>query len=93
MNTASPLFPREEVRSFLTRKEIISRAVPASKIALDLEAPMSSNLALLGFCSAYEDNPFDYDSLKQTIAEISPDRFRDKNLSIFDAGHQQAKKG
>jgi hypothetical protein len=30
--------------------------------------------------------------LRQTVAQISPDRFRDKNLSIFDAGHQEAKK-
>ncbi|NTV57529.1 MAG: hypothetical protein HGA74_09620, partial [Deltaproteobacteria bacterium] len=48
---------------------------------------------LLGFFSAYEDSPFDYETLRQTVAQISPDRFRDKNLSIFDAGHQEAKKG
>jgi indolepyruvate ferredoxin oxidoreductase beta subunit len=93
VNTTSPLFPREEVRSFLAKKEIIPRSVPASRIALDLGAPMSSNLALLGFFSAFEDKPFDVENLRQTIGNISPDRFRDKNLSIFDAGHQQGKKG
>jgi indolepyruvate ferredoxin oxidoreductase beta subunit len=93
VNTASPLFPREEVRSFVARKEIISRAVPAGKIALDLGAPMSSNLALLGFFSAFEDNPFDFENLRQTVGKISPDRFREKSLSIFDAGHQEGKKG
>ena len=93
VNTPSPLFPREEVRGFLARKEIISRAVPAGKIATDLGAPMSSNLTLLGFFSAYEDSPFDYETLRQTVAQISPDRFRDKNLSIYDAGHQEAEKG
>lgn len=92
VNTMSPLFPREEVRSFLTNKQIVSRSVPAGKIALDLGAPMSSNLALLGFCSAFEDSPFDYENLRQTIGKISPDRFRDKNLSIFDAGYQAGKK-
>jgi indolepyruvate ferredoxin oxidoreductase beta subunit len=93
VNTPSPLFPREEVRGFLARKEIISRAVPAGKIAHDLGAPMSSNLALLGFFSAFEDKPFDYDDLRQTIGQISPDRFKDKNVSIFDAGYQEGKKG
>ncbi len=92
-NTASPLFPRKEVRSFLAKKEIISRAVPAGKIALDLGAPMSSNLALLGFFSAFEDKPFDYETLRLTVGQISPDRLRDKNLFIFDAGHQEGKKG
>jgi indolepyruvate ferredoxin oxidoreductase beta subunit len=53
---------------------------------------MSSNLALLGFFSAFEDEPFDYENLRQTIGKISPDPFRDKNLSIFDAGYQEGKK-
>lgn len=93
VNTSSPLFPREEVRGFLAEKGIASRAVPAGKIALDLGTPMSSNLALLGFFSAFEDKPFDYDALKKTITQISPDRFREKNLSIFDAGHQEGNRG
>jgi indolepyruvate ferredoxin oxidoreductase beta subunit len=92
VNTSSPLFPREEVREFLARKEIVSRAVPAAKIALDLGAPLSSNLALLGFFSAFEGEPFGYETLKRTITQISPDRFREKNLSVFDAGHQQGQK-
>ena len=93
VNTASPLFPREEVRGFLAKKEIIFHSVPASKIAQDLGVPMASNLALLGFFSAFEDDPFKYETMKQTIEKISPDRFKDKNLLIFDAGHQEGKKG
>jgi indolepyruvate ferredoxin oxidoreductase beta subunit len=93
VSTSSPVFPREGVKDFFTRKEIVSRAVLAGKIALALGAPMSSNLALLGFFSAFEDKPFDHDTLKQTITQISPDRFREQNLSIFDAGHQEGKKG
>jgi indolepyruvate ferredoxin oxidoreductase, beta subunit len=92
VNTSSTLFPREEVRDFLARKGIVSRAVPAGKIALDLGAPMSSNLALLGFFSAFEGKPFDYDTVKQTLTQISPDRFREKNLLVFDAGYQEGKK-
>ena len=92
VNTSSLLFPREEVRGFLAKKEILSRSIPASRIALDLGVPMSANLALLGFFSAFEDNPFDFEDLRQTVAKISPDRFRDKNLFIFDAGYQEGKK-
>jgi indolepyruvate ferredoxin oxidoreductase beta subunit len=92
VNTSSPFFPREEVRAFLARKEIVSRAVPAAKIARDLGAPLSSNLALLGFFSVFEDQPFGFEALRRTITQISPDRFREKSLSVFDAGHQQGKK-
>jgi Pyruvate/2-oxoacid:ferredoxin oxidoreductase gamma subunit len=80
------------VRDFLANKEIVTRAVPAARIALDLGAPLSSNLALLGFLSAFEGEPFGYEVLRQTVTQISPDRFREKNLSVFDAGHQQGQK-
>jgi indolepyruvate ferredoxin oxidoreductase beta subunit len=92
VNTSSPLFPREEVRAFLDRREIVSRALAAGKIALDLGVPLASNLALLGFFSAFEGEPFGYEALRQTVTQISPERFREKNLSVFDAGHQQGQK-
>ncbi|HZD43888.1 MAG TPA: indolepyruvate oxidoreductase subunit beta, partial [Methanomicrobiales archaeon] len=66
VNTSSPLFPREQVRAFLTRREIVHRVLAADKIARDLGAPLSSNLALLGFFSAFEGKPFDYEALRQT---------------------------
>ncbi|MCP4575191.1 MAG: hypothetical protein GY846_02735 [Deltaproteobacteria bacterium] len=47
---------------------------------------MSTNLALMGFFASFEDKPFTHEELRQTIINVSPDRFRDNNLKVFDAG-------
>jgi len=89
-NTSSPAFPREEIRGYLAEKKILCRGVPATSIATAMGASLSSNLALLGYYSAFAQDPFNPDDLRETIAEISPDRFRDANLTVFDAGFQRA---
>ncbi len=88
-NTSSEGFPRKEVRPYLENMGIVCRAVPASRVASKMRAPMSSNLALLGFFSAFEDGPVGYDDLKKTIDKVSPSRSGTINLKVFDAGFQR----
>jgi indolepyruvate ferredoxin oxidoreductase beta subunit len=89
VNTASPSFPREEVKGYLADNEIICRGIPADSIAMSLGVPLGSNLALLGYFSGFGDEPFSHDELKATIEEISPDRFRENNLKVFNAGFER----
>jgi Pyruvate/2-oxoacid:ferredoxin oxidoreductase gamma subunit len=49
-------------------------------------------LALLGFFSAFSEKPFTFAEIRQTIERISPDRFKEINRKVFEAGHQRAKK-
>ena len=86
VNVFSDAFPESRVRQYLDRREITCRIVPAGKIALDLNAPMASNLALIGFMSAFKESPFSTDEIRQTIDAISPDRFKTVNFRVFDAG-------
>ena len=86
VNTNSRDFPREEVKKFLEEREIVCRSFPASAIALELKVPMATNLALLGCFSAFGEGPFSPEELRETVENISPDRFRENNLLIFDAG-------
>jgi indolepyruvate ferredoxin oxidoreductase beta subunit len=89
VNTNSPHFPRQEVKAFLDKKGIIYRAVPAGSIALELRAPRASNLALLGFFSAFNERAVSHTELRQTIDKISPKKFKDINLKVFDAGYEK----
>ena len=89
VNTSSPSFPREEVKAFLLRQKIQCHGVPASAIALSMGAPLSSNLALLGYFSAFGNDPFNHDDLRAIVLETSPDRFREKNLNVFDAAFER----
>jgi indolepyruvate ferredoxin oxidoreductase beta subunit len=86
-NTPGP-FPREEARPYLERIHAVCRAVPAGQLARELGAPLSSNLALLGFFSAFEKNPLSHEDIRTTIENVSPERFREVNLRVFDAGYQ-----
>jgi indolepyruvate ferredoxin oxidoreductase, beta subunit len=82
-------FPRQEVRPYLEKMGVISRSVPAADMAMDLGAPMSVNLALLGFFSAFKEGPLSHDELRMTIDQVSPDRFKEINLKVFDAGFEK----
>ena len=84
-NADAGLFPREEVRPYIETKRIIPRSVQATKVAMRIGAPMSINLALLGYFAGFDDGPFSVKELRQTVERVSPDRFRDLNLRVFDA--------
>ena len=91
VNARKGSFPRQEVTGYLREKGIVSRAVPAGELAMALGSPLASNLALLGFFSAFQEGPFSYPELRETIDRISPDRFKEKNFLVFDAGHERGK--
>ena len=91
VNADPATFPREQVKAFLQKKEILYRSIPAGTIAQDLGVPMSSNLALLGYFSAFGEGPVGLGHLRATIEKISPERFRESNLRIFDAGSERGR--
>ena len=84
--------PDERVKKFLDDQKISFHAVQAWTIARELGAPRSSNLALLGFCSAHIQHPVDHRGLRKTVENISPDRYREINLKVFDAGFEEGLK-
>jgi indolepyruvate ferredoxin oxidoreductase beta subunit len=92
VNANPDRFPREEIRDLLAKKEIVYRSLPAGSIAQELGAPLFSNLALLGYFSAFGNSLFGPQELRTVIEKISPGRFMQINLKIFDAGHEFATK-
>jgi indolepyruvate ferredoxin oxidoreductase, beta subunit len=88
VNTNTKDFPRQEVKNFLDERHITFHALNASFIALDLGAPRSSNLALLGFFSVFNEKPFSSGDLATTIEQISPSKLKGINRKVFDAGYK-----
>jgi len=80
---------REEVKPYIENMEMGCRFFPASETALRLGAPRSANLALLGFFSAFQNGPVGHDDIRGTIEQVSPDRFREINLKVFDASFER----
>ena len=79
-------FPVPEVKSYLEKQTIQYHSLPARKIALDLGAPVSSNLAMIGFFAGFILDPFTPDDFRETIKTVSPDKFRGINLRVFEEG-------
>jgi len=89
VNAEPDHFPREEVKDYLDNKGMLYRSIPAGAMAQELGTPRSSNLALLGFFSAFDEGPISYKEIKITIDKISPRRFKDLNLKVFEAGYRK----
>ena len=79
-------FPRASVKPYLDKMAIQYKALPAGKIALDLGAPVSSNLAMIGFFAAFQEEPFAADDFRETIENISPEKLKNINLQVFEKG-------
>ena len=61
----------------------------AASVAIELGSPMSSNLALVGFFSSFGEGPLNYQEIRGTIDQISPERFKESNLKVFDNGYEK----
>ncbi|NNG01327.1 MAG: hypothetical protein HKM93_18190 [Desulfobacteraceae bacterium] len=91
VNSDSGKFPVAQVKSFLQAHEIAAYAAPASQMAGELGASLSTNLAMIGFYSAFNEKPFTSGELRETVERISPERFRELNLKVFDTAHDYGK--
>jgi len=90
VNARPGRFPKDEVKAYLEKRGIAYHATPAGDMAMELGAPMSTNLALLGFYSAFEEIPATHEELRATIERITPERFLEANFRVFDAGYEAA---
>ena len=91
VNAKQGRFPRDEVKGFLEKRGIRYFSFPATDEAMKLGSPLSSNLSLIGFFSLTAPHPFSPERIKETIKRISPERFQDINLKIFDISLNKAK--
>ncbi len=83
-NAREDAFPHGKVKDFLNGMNIEAKAMEASRTAMELGSPRSTNLAMVAFYSAFDSGPLGPDDLRATVETISPGPFKEKNLKIFD---------
>jgi 2-oxoglutarate ferredoxin oxidoreductase subunit gamma len=70
------------------RNDIITRGIPATKIAEEAGNNRAANTAMLGFWTAIEDI-VDKQAMEQAVAESVPSKTVDLNLKVFEIGYQK----
>lgn len=74
----------------LERLETKTRTIDASEIACKMGNSASANVVLAGFAAADPKFPLEYESLRETVAEMSP-RNKEFNIRALDAGFNEVK--
>lgn len=87
-NAPADKFPDVQVAAYLDKMQIEPYAMEASKTAMELGSPKSTNLAMIAFYSAFEVGPLSAADLRSTVDTISPEPFKKKNMKIFDTCHE-----
>jgi len=87
---AGETFPHPNVESYIKDNSIACHSIEAGRIALEQKAPMSTNLALMGYFSTLDQCPFTLYELRETIENVSPDVYKEVNLAVFDRGAQES---
>ncbi len=76
--------PNKRIRKYLEEQNIECNVIEATKITQKFSAPLSLNLAVLGYFFSFKNSIFDKEDVMEKIEEVSPERFRRKNLEIFN---------
>lgn len=85
-NRIGGIFPDPAIAAYLAKHGMGCHAIEAGSLALELGAPMSANLALLGYFASLDNCPFTSEELRNTVAAVSPETYREINLNVFDRG-------
>ena len=91
VNAPVDAFPDKRVAVWFEKNNIEPRAIEASKKAMELGSPRSTNLAMVAFYSAFGYGPLSMDDLRATVDNMSPGPFKETNLKIFDVCYDAGK--
>ncbi len=84
INAADTNYMEKRIRDYLKEKGIEVYVVGADQIAKEMESVQSANIALISFASAHPRFPFSPAKLRQSIERVTPPKFREISLKIFD---------
>lgn len=86
INASDPNYMNEPIKSYLRDNGIEIHIFSADRIAVEMGSVQSTNIALMGFASAHPKFPFASEKLRASIDRITPPKFREVSLKIFDMG-------
>ena len=92
INASDPGVMSQEIMAYLKEKGIETYVVGADQLAKEMGSPQSANIALIGFATSHPRFPFPYDKLRDAIERVTPQKFRETSLKIFEKGFAEGRK-
>jgi indolepyruvate ferredoxin oxidoreductase beta subunit len=78
------------IESLLRQRDIKSHLLDADAIAMERGMMQASNMAMLGFFSTLEIEPYSFEKIAGTIREKVKAKLVEKNFEVFMAGRERA---
>ncbi len=82
----------QEITAYLKEKGIETYLVGADQLAREMGSPQAANIALIGFATSHPRFPFSHDKLREAIERVTPQKFREVSLKIFEKGFLEGQK-
>ncbi len=92
VNTPDPNYMNQEITAYLKEKGIETYLVGADQLAREMGSPQAANIALIGFATCHPRFPFPHDKLRDAIERVTPPKFREVSLKIFEKGFSEGQK-
>jgi indolepyruvate ferredoxin oxidoreductase beta subunit len=92
VNAPDPGYMDKQIKAHLNERGIEIYVFGADQVAREMGSVQSTNVALIGFASAHPRFPFSYDKLRAAIERVTPSRFREVSVKIFDRGFSEGRK-
>jgi indolepyruvate ferredoxin oxidoreductase beta subunit len=86
INAPDPNYMNEQIKAYLKVKGIEAYVFGADQVAREMGSVQSANVALIGFAAGHPRFPFPHGRLKAAIERVTPSRFRELSVKIFEKG-------
>ncbi len=92
INAPNPDFMNPQIRSYLQEKGIEVYIFGADQLAKEMGSVQSVNIAMIGLASAHPRFPFSHEKLRGAMERVTPPKFKDLSLKIFDKAFSEGQK-
>lgn len=92
INAENTDFMDPEIKAHMKEKGIEVYVFGADRLAREMGSIQSVNIVMIGFASAHPRFPFSQEKLRGAIERVTPPRFKDLSLKIFDKAFAEGRK-
>ena len=91
INAPDPNYMNQDIKKYLKQNGIETYVFGADQLAKENGSVQSANIALIAFATAHPRFPFPNEKIREAIERVTPEKFREVSLKIFEKGFLEGK--